>query len=216
MSASKAAYVSNVARWFSANPQTAKKLRSMTDEEVVEASLTDSRHRTMVGERAAACSTSAGSTSRRRRTPSSEGSRDGLRTPVPAIRRVHGATRSSRGALPLRRDDVPLSGGQAEAHEGRHQARTWPCRPGRPAQRDVDRYALSPVNSSSGTHELMRVLELSPRGRFGASQTCRGRCLPNCGIYAGDPCTHPSSGLPAVLRNPCTLRRISPASPAPS
>lgn len=37
MSASKAAYVSNVARWFSANPATAKKLRSMTDEEVVEA-----------------------------------------------------------------------------------------------------------------------------------------------------------------------------------
>jgi DNA-3-methyladenine glycosylase II len=37
MSATKAAYVSNVARWFDANPATAKKLRSMTDEQVIDA-----------------------------------------------------------------------------------------------------------------------------------------------------------------------------------
>ena len=37
MSASKAAYVANVARWFDENPATAKRLRSMTDERVIEA-----------------------------------------------------------------------------------------------------------------------------------------------------------------------------------
>jgi DNA-3-methyladenine glycosylase II len=37
MSASKAAYVSNVAHWFDANLATAKKLRSMTDEQVINA-----------------------------------------------------------------------------------------------------------------------------------------------------------------------------------
>jgi DNA-3-methyladenine glycosylase II len=37
LSASKAAYVSNVARWFDANAATAKKLRSMPDEQVIDA-----------------------------------------------------------------------------------------------------------------------------------------------------------------------------------
>jgi 3-methyladenine DNA glycosylase/8-oxoguanine DNA glycosylase len=36
MSGSKAAYVLNVARWFDANPATAKKLRSMPDEKVID------------------------------------------------------------------------------------------------------------------------------------------------------------------------------------
>jgi DNA-3-methyladenine glycosylase II len=37
MSVTKAAYVCNVARWFDANSATAKKLRSMPDEQVIEA-----------------------------------------------------------------------------------------------------------------------------------------------------------------------------------
>jgi DNA-3-methyladenine glycosylase II len=37
MSAAKATYIFNVARWFDANPATAKKLRSMPDEQVIEA-----------------------------------------------------------------------------------------------------------------------------------------------------------------------------------
>jgi DNA-3-methyladenine glycosylase II len=37
MSAAKAAYVSNVARWFDANHATAKKLHAMTDEQVIDA-----------------------------------------------------------------------------------------------------------------------------------------------------------------------------------
>jgi 3-methyladenine DNA glycosylase/8-oxoguanine DNA glycosylase len=37
MSVTKAAYVCNVARWFDANSATAKKLRSLPDEQVIEA-----------------------------------------------------------------------------------------------------------------------------------------------------------------------------------